>query len=155
MWDGRVEDGCLFCVAAGVCPLVAQALAGFFGLGERDDFLEGKAEEVAEPEHLLEPDDVGLAVEALCALGVLDAGCEQSELLVVADRPRRDSDLLRNLADPEGSILRLRGHAASSTDPGLFGAPAAMVSSTWWYLPPRRSEAPAATRHAAIANTNA
>jgi hypothetical protein len=44
VWDCGVKDARLFRIGEGVCPLVAQVLAGFFGFGERDDFLEGEAE---------------------------------------------------------------------------------------------------------------
>src|SRR5437867_3401245 len=91
----------------------------------------------------------------MCALRACAAAAEQPELLVVADRPRRHADLLGDLADAQCPLFDCRAHAASSTGSSPLGAPAGTVASSWWYLPPRRSDASAATRHAAMANTNA
>jgi hypothetical protein len=60
---------------------------------------------------------------------------EASELFVVADRPRRDDDLLGDLSDSRCGLLD-EAHPASSTGSRPVGAPAGTVAWPWWYLPP-------------------
>src|SRR6202040_3393184 len=59
--------------------------------------------------------DVPLAVDAVAAGLALDAGREQPDLLVVADRARRGAHHLGDLADPQARMRgRARAHGAAS-----------------------------------------
>ena len=153
-WDRRVDDPRPLGVARVIVPLAAQHLPRLLDLGEREQLLEREAEQVAEPEELPQARDVGLAIEAMRAFRARRRRAEQSELLVVADRASRDADALGDLADPVVALL-----SYVLTPPPLDRLDACRArrraGSTWWYLPPRSSEATAATRQRAIANTNA
>src|SRR5579884_2640693 len=156
--DRLVDDAQALVVARRAGPAASQHRARLLGLGELDQLLEREAEQVAEPDQLLEPHDVGLGVVAVRSLRARAGRAQQPALLVVADRPRGDAHALGHLADAERPLLDRaphRVHAASSTGSSPVGAAAGEVAASWWYLPPRSSDATAATRHAAIANTNA
>src|SRR5581483_10950032 len=91
----------------------AQRGAGLLGLGELDELLERQPEQVAQPDQLLQPADIRLGIGPVRPLLTLRSRPEQPELFVVADRPRRDADALRHLADAEGRLCG--AHAATST----------------------------------------
>src|SRR5262249_53628481 len=147
-----VENRESFLVSRLAVPLVTERRPRLLGLGQRDELLERKAQQVPEPDELAEPRDVRLGVVAMRPLGTRFGAAEQSQLLVVANRPRRDADLLGHFADAERARLG-RAHAASSTGSRPVGTAAGVVASRsrWWYLPPRRSDATAAIRQATIA----
>src|SRR6185503_11304909 len=105
-----LDDPHAILVARVVLPLVAQGSPRVFRLCEIDDRLERETQQVAQPEHLLEMRDVGLAVEPMGALAAL-APAQEAELLVVADRARGDSEALGDLADAETALVRGGAHA--------------------------------------------
>ena len=130
-------------------PLVAERSARILRLDELDELVEREAEQVAQADQLAEARRIRLGVGALRSLRARRASAEQAELLVVADGASRDAHAFRHLADAQPATVGDGAHAAFST------VVSGTVASTWWYLPPRSSEASAATRHAPIANTNA
>ena len=77
------------------------------GHQEASQVVQRDAEEVAQLDELAKPLDVAVAVEAVPAFLPLRAA-EQTELLVVADRARGDTGLLRNLADPVDALAHTR-----------------------------------------------
>ncbi len=153
--DRRADDLRPFVVGRIARPLIAQSSAGLFGLGELDEFLEREAEQVAQSDQALQANDVRLAVEAMRALAPPGSRTQQPELLVVADRARRHADLFGHLTDPERALLHMRGHATSASMASRTAWSTGRFSSTWWYLPPRSSDATAATRQATIAKPKA
>src|SRR5689334_1654035 len=78
-----LEDRDTLLVGRVAVPLVAQRRASLFGLGQSDELLERQAEQVAEPDELAQPGDVGLRVVAVSALAARGTTCEQAKLLVV------------------------------------------------------------------------
>ena len=81
---------------------VAVPGAGLLVLEQLADLREREAGVVAQPADEPEPLEVLGVVQAIVALGA-GGGCEEAELLVVADRPRREPGLGGDLLDPEES----------------------------------------------------
>src|SRR5581483_10132707 len=91
-----------------------------FGHDHRPELVEREAEQVAQARDLAQALDVGLRVHAVLALLALDAR-QQAELLVVADRPRRHSRALCDLADPQHRHAAWRRRTSSSWTATCFG----------------------------------
>jgi hypothetical protein len=104
--ERRVEDAQPLRVRLRRVELPAQSGARLFRLDELTQVVERQVEQVAQPRQLREPLDVLLPVQPVRALRAC-AAAEQADLLVVADRARRDADPLGNLADAD--------HAATSS----------------------------------------
>lgn len=123
--DRAVDDARALGVGRGVRPLVAEGSPCLLGLDESDQLFEREPEEVAEAGELAQPFDVCVGVAAVLSLGAIGVEGKEAELFPVANRARRESDELRDLADPVRTLLRPRAQAASST------ASRAAPSSTW------------------------
>src|SRR5439155_12744506 len=81
-------------------PLAAKRGAGVLGLDQLAKLLERQAEQLLEPQQLLEPLDVGFRVEAV-RTRLAAGGGEQADLLVVADRPGCSAGAPGDPADPD------------------------------------------------------
>src|SRR5581483_7562889 len=106
------------------------------GLDELLQLVEREVEQVAEALELRQALDVCFVVEAMRSLRPLAAG-QEADLLVVADRARRDADALRHLADAD--------HAAASSGSSTCSRTCAGRSID---TAPPTSETPASTHSA-------
>src|SRR5205085_5457791 len=104
-------------LGVGLGRVVAAADRGprLLGLDELLQLVERDVEQIAQPLQLEQALDVVVVVDALRALAPLPAG-EEADFLVVADRPRRRADALRDLADPDHAYATSRTCAGRSID---------------------------------------
>src|SRR5262249_53825297 len=86
-----VEHCDTFLVSPPAVPPIPERRPRLLGLGQRDELLERQAQQVPQPDELAEPRDVRLGVVAMRPFGTRFGAAEQSQLLVVANRPRRDA----------------------------------------------------------------
>ena len=101
-------------IVGSLLPPVPQTRPRVFGLGELDQLLERQAEQIAEPDQLLQARDVRIAVEPVCALRPLVVAAEQSKLFVVPNRARCDPDPFGHFADSVCLLVCLSGHLITS-----------------------------------------
>src|SRR5207248_10510608 len=101
----RLEDAEPLGVRLRHLEALAQRGARLFRLEQLLELVEREVEQVAQPRQLADALDVDVGVQAVRAFLPV-AALQQADLLVVANRPRRDARALRELADAD--------HAAAS-----------------------------------------
>src|SRR5438105_5144638 len=108
MGKRRLDDAEPLGVRLRCLKALAQRRTRLFGFEKLLELVEGEVEQVAQPLELADALDVGVGVETVRALAPF-AALEQADLLVVADRARRDAGELRELADPDHATASRTG----------------------------------------------
>src|SRR2546423_2368942 len=99
-------------------PFLAQRASGVLCLDDVAQLVQRQAEQVLQPQDLLQTLHVGVRVQPVAACAAIHRARQQPELLVVADGPRGGPGPLRGFTDtqPRGwepDAARRAGHAAA------------------------------------------